>query len=190
MSLALTLKFAVVTDVHFAAPILRKTQKTPSQFCQIEILWKKISLPTHSVKGCRSFAAKCSTHAHGPDHPLTEPWQSFPAGAPRFLSGNSWPQPMAESSRLRRKLVEPPLCILGACKVPLVNLDGTWLPRGCSFDPMHGTPGNIHSCSKEAARLSHRTYAPIKPVYFHIYFATGVENLWQVVIDGTVLLWR
>lgn len=87
------------------------------------------------------------------------------------------------------------LCaLLGVRKVPLVNLCRTRLPGGCSFDPIRrfrmGPQVNGCSCSKDATRLSHRMHPPIRPVCFHIYFATGVENLWQVVIDGTVLLWR
>lgn len=78
----------------------KNTPKNPSILPDRNPL-KKISLPTHSVKGCQSFAAKCSTHARGPDHPLAEPCQRFPAraslpGLPIFCRGihdhSCWPR--------------------------------------------------------------------------------------------------
>lgn len=58
-------------------------------------------------------------------------------------------------------------------------------PGGLGWDPGKGC-----SRSTDTAGLSCRTYASIKRVCFHICSATRGENLWQVVIDGTVLLWR
>lgn len=100
MSLALELEFAIVTDVPFAVTILKKrnTHKLP-EVCQIEILWK-ISLPTHSVKGCQRFAAIFSQCPRGLDRTAAELCQGFTASAPRFLPeplglplhpGVSWP---------------------------------------------------------------------------------------------------
>lgn len=95
---------------------------------------------------------------------------------------------------LQCMLLKLPLCIIGhtqsAFSYPPWGRAPPGLQPGSRHAVRDGTPGDGHSCCKDAARLSHGTYIPIKPLCFHIYFATGVENLWQVVIDGTVLLRR
>lgn len=166
-----------------------KTHTKFHQFCQTGILWKSLA-SNMRVEGVSEFCGEIFRVPCGPEHASAEPCQGSPDGAPHSLlrplhhplhAGDSWLRGGDESFAVR---AAGALCIIRGAQSAFSDP-----PWGCTGIPSRGSgwdPSAGHSCSRE----SHRTYIPMKPVCFHIYFATGVENLWQVVIDGTVLLRR